>query len=163
MCGREGPLKRATIEGTVMNVCSSCAKFGVEVAGHTGEVTGMSRVVESLGRRERRARVSDVYDQMELELIQEYPKVIREARIRKGFATTEDLGKKIMERKSILDKVESGTLLPSDELVGKLERELGLKLMERPERPVGAGQPGGAKALTLGDLVKQELDSRKKP
>ncbi|MHB8584571.1 MAG: multiprotein bridging factor aMBF1 [Thermoplasmatota archaeon] len=163
MCGREAPLRRATIEGTVMSVCPACARFGVEVAGHGTEVTGRSHIVETMQRRERRARTSDVYDQMEEELIADYSKVIREARMRKGFHTTEELGLKIMERKTILDKIEAGTLHPSDELVGKLERELGIKLMERPERPVTGGRgDGGRAALTVGDLVKQELDARKK-
>lgn len=162
MCGREAPLRRATIEGTVMSVCGNCVKFGVEIAGHATEVTGRSKVVESLQRRETRGRPRDVYDQMEMELIADYAQVVRQARLRKGFQTTEELGLRINEKKAVLDKVEAGTLHPADELVKKLERELAIKLMEKPESPgVTGGKPAGG-PVTLGDLIKQQMDANKK-
>lgn len=162
MCGREAPLRRATVEGTLMNVCGNCVKFGVEVAGHAAEVTGRSKVVESLQRREARGRPRDVYDQMSEELVPDYSAIVRNARLKKGFQTTEELGLRINEKKAVLDKVESGTLHPADELVKKLERELGIKLMEKPEANVAGPKQGAGGPVTLGDLIKQQMDSRKK-
>ncbi|HVL49764.1 MAG TPA: multiprotein bridging factor aMBF1 [Candidatus Thermoplasmatota archaeon] len=162
MCGKEqASLRRAVVEGTAMSVCGNCVKFGVEVAGHATEVTGRSRVVERLDERARRARPRDVYDQMQEELIPDFGSVIRQARVRKGFETTEALGKKINERKTVLDHVEAGTSLPDDALVKKLERELGIKLMEKPDLVPTAGRAGEAKGFTLGDLVKRERSKKK--
>jgi putative transcription factor len=157
MCGKEVPaLRRATVEGTVMSVCGGCVKFGVEIAGASQEVTGRSRVVESLEKRAARARTRDIYDEMQEELVENYGEVVRQARLRKGFATTEDLGKKLLEKKATLDKIEAGTLHPPDALVKKLERELGVKLMEKPEAPAGVGGPkADNRSLTLGDLIKK--------
>lgn len=163
MCGRETPApRRATIEGTVMNVCGNCVKFGVEIAGPKTEVTGRSAVTQSLERRAARGRQRDIYDDMQEELVENYGEVIRSARVRKGFATTEELGKKIFEKKTVLDKVEAGLLHPPEELVKKLQRELGVKLMEKPETPVGTGgaKPAGG-PVTLGDLIRDAQKSKK--
>ena len=165
MCGKELPsLKRATIEGTIMSVCGGCVKFGVEQAGAANEVTGRSRVTQATQARAVRGRSRDIYESMQEELVEDYGERVRQARVRKGMSI-EDLGKKIAERQSEIQKVESGTYHPSDLLVSKLERELGIKLKEKPEIPSGiGGKPAGGggqdKNLTLGDLIKKQLEKK---
>ena len=63
----------------------------------------------------------------EMILNPEFPKVIREARNKKGI-THEQLGQKINEKVTLLKKVETGTIKPDDILSKKLERFLGIKL-----------------------------------
>lgn len=144
-----------------MSVCGGCVKFGVEQAGAQTEVTGRSRVTQSLEKRAVRSRGRDIYDQMQEELVEDYGERVRAARTRKGLSI-EDLGKKINERQTELAKVEAGTYHPTDLLVSKLERELGIKLKEKPEAPAGMGgqQPTTNKALTLGDLIKKQLEKK---
>lgn len=164
MCGKEFPsLRRAIIEGTAMSVCGGCVKFGVEQAGAQTEVTGRSRVTQTLEKRAVRGRTRDIFEDMKEELVEDYGDRVRQARTRKGM-TLEQLGEKLKERVSELAKVEAGTYHPTDTLVNKLERELGIKLKEKPETPAGVGgpKPTGDKALTLGDLIKQQLDNKKK-
>ena len=143
-----------------MSLCGGCVRFGVEVAGAKTEVTGRSRVVESLERRATRAKPRDVFDQMEEELVPEYAKLVRDARVRKGL-TPEQLDDRIKERRNTTAQLERAELHPSDTLVKKLENELGLKLMEKPDlvptKPASKGQGG----VTLGDLVKDA--TKKKP
>ena len=164
MCGKETPApRRAIIEGTLMQVCGNCVKFGVEQAGQHEVMGQRSRVVETMQRREVRARPKDIYDNMQEELVEDYAQVVRKARLAKGFATTEDLGKKILEKKGTLDKVEAGAMHPDDKLVKKLEGELGIKLMEKPEMPVGVGgKKDAGKAVTLGDMLKDAMRESKK-
>ena len=165
MCGKEfSSLRRAIIEGTTMSVCGGCVKFGVEQAGAATEVTGRSRVTQAVEKRAVRGRTRDIYESMQEELVEDYGERVRNARNRKGM-TLEQLGERLKERVSELAKVEAGTYHPTDTLVAKLERELGIKLKEKPEVPSGiGGKPVGGtgqdKALTLGDLIKKQLEKK---
>src|SRR5438034_514647 len=156
MCGKEVPsLRRAIIEGTMMSVCGSCVKFGVEQAGAANEVTGRSRVTQSLDRRAVRAKPRDVYSEMQEELVEDYGDRVKRARTAKGY-TLEQLGEKLKERRDTLANVESGKYHPEEALIKKLEREFGIKLKEKPEVPSGmggksfSGAAAGDNPLTLG-------------
>lgn len=164
MCGKEFPtLRRALIEGTSMSVCGGCVKFGVEQAGAKTEVTGRSQTAQAMERRAVRAKPRDIYDNMQEELVEDYGERIRRGREKKGM-TVEQLGERIKERASNLANAEKGTYHPPDTLVAKLERELGIKLKEKPETPAGMGGQGftgsAAKDLTLGDLIKKQLEKK---
>lgn len=164
MCGKEFPsLRRATIEGTTMSVCGGCVKFGVEQAGARTEVTNRSQTTQALERRATRAKTRDIYDSMQEELVEDYGELIRRGRERKGM-TIEQLGERLKERASNLANAEKGQYHPPDGLIKKLERELGIKLTEKPETPAGmGGRPmgnAGAKELTLGDLIKKQLEKK---
>jgi putative transcription factor len=63
----------------------------------------------------------------EIILDPEFPKVIRDARNRKGM-THEQLGQKINEKVTLLKKIETGTIKPDEILSKKLEKFLGIKL-----------------------------------
>lgn len=144
-----------------MSVCGNCVKFGVEQAGLQNEVTGRSRVASSLEKRATRSRSRDIYDSMQEELVEDYAQRVRDARTRAGLSI-EELALKLMEKQTIIAKVESGSYHPPDSLVGKLERELNIRLKEKPEAP---SAPGGQPArpsgpLTLGDLIKRELEKK---
>lgn len=158
MCGKDVPsLRRAIVEGTMMNVCGNCVKFGVEQAGAQNEVTGRSRTTQALDTRAKRAAPRDVYAQMEEELVEDYGERVRKARTARGL-TLEQLGERLKERRDTLAKVEAGSYHPEEALIAKLEREFGIKLKEKAEKPAGLGAaapaaPGGP--ITLGDLIKQ--------
>src|SRR5439155_5639404 len=89
---------------------------------------------------------------VELELAEDFPHRIRQAREARGLKQA-DLGAKINERVSVIAKLESGAISPGDALVRKLERELGIKLKERVE-PVAVKKQATGSGVTLGDLVK---------
>ena len=164
MCGKELPsLRRAIVEGTMMNVCGNCVKFGVEQAGAQNEVTGRSRATAAIEHRANRGRSRDVFSDMPEELVEDYGARVRSARQKLGLSL-EDVGKQINERVSDLSKLESGSYHPPDTLVRKLEKFFSIKLMEKPEAPAGVGGPKPAKGgpITLGDLIKDELAKNKK-
>ncbi|HWG90398.1 MAG TPA: multiprotein bridging factor aMBF1 [Candidatus Thermoplasmatota archaeon] len=162
MCGKDFPsLRRAIVEGALINVCGGCVRFGVEQVGHQAEVTGKSKVVEAIQSRQTRMKARDIYNEMEEALVEDYVTLIRQARTRRGL-TPEQLSEKLSEKRSTIAHVESGQLHPSDLLVKKLEKELGIKLMEKPEYALGTQKKDVGKAVTLGDLIKNELDKNKK-
>jgi len=143
-----------------MSVCGSCARFGVEKA-KVPEVTGRSRVVQPIQQRAARARSRDVFEEHPETLAPGFGRVVREARERAGLSL-EELGLRLNERKTVLAKVEDESLVPSDELIRKLEKLFGISLLSKPE---AASQPGAAaKAsgpLTLGDLLADALKKKK--
>jgi putative transcription factor len=63
----------------------------------------------------------------EMILDPEFPKIIRDARNKKGI-THDQLGQKINEKVTLLKKVETGTIKPDEILSKKLENYLGIKL-----------------------------------
>lgn len=114
-------------------------------------------IAQRLEMRQRRMTPRDVYTQAgELELAEDFPQRIRQAREARGWKQA-DLGAKINERVSVIAKLESGTISPGDTLVRKLERELGIKLKERVE-PVAAKKQAVGGGVTLGDLIKMRED-----
>ncbi|HVM44326.1 MAG TPA: multiprotein bridging factor aMBF1 [Candidatus Thermoplasmatota archaeon] len=163
MCGKELPsLRKAIVEGTLMNVCGNCVRFGVEQAGAHTEVTGRSRATAAIQNRAARGRTRDVFADMPEELVEDYGERVREARQKLGLSI-EEVGKRLNERQNELAKVEQGSYHPPDALVRKLEKFFGIKLMEKPEAPAGVGgaKPTGG-PMTLGDMIKSELEKAKK-
>ena len=155
LCGADVPrLKSVAIETTVLSVCGDCARFGEEMASAPLRPSTMPPVIaQRLEARQRRLTPKDVYTQSgELELIEDFPQLIRQARESRGWKQA-DLGAKINERASVIAKLESGAITPGDDLVRKLERQLGIKLKERVA-PVSVKKAAPGASLTLGDLLK---------
>ena len=155
MCGQEVPrLRKITIEGSVLSVCSNCVKFGSGSSSKAeGEATIPDTITERLERREKRLRTKDVFESPQKELALDYSNRIRNARQSKGLSQ-EDLGKKINEKKSVVAKLEHGDMIPDEKLISKLERALDITLKETltsASTPQKTETPHG---MTLGDFIK---------
>jgi putative transcription factor len=98
---------------------------------YTPETPTKEEVIQKrLEMRQRRKQTKDIYEQRgEKELAIEYHKLIQRARNEHGWSQ-EELGQKINERKSVISKIENKSMKPDDKLVRKLEKALGIKLME---------------------------------
>jgi len=155
MCGNEGgKLRRITIEGSILSVCPNCERFGQSAPGKSSPGEGHTVVEDRLDQRSRRMRSKDVYQQISLELVVDYPKVIKEARKGMGM-TPEDLGKKLNEKRSVISKLEHGELRPDNDLIQKLERALDITLKEEVKE-VHVEKRAFSTGMTLGDFIKVE-------
>jgi putative transcription factor len=160
MCGADDPrLKRVAVEGTVLMVCDACSRFGKEMGPPVPLTPGRKAVpapvAVRLEARRRRMAPKDIYEQAgEEELLPDYPLLIRKAREGRGWKRDE-LGRRINERVSIIEKLEKGEMRPPDELVKRLERSLEVKLRGKVE-PGAAKRSGAARPVTLGDLLRSE-------
>ncbi len=157
LCGADVPrTKNVAIERTILSVCTSCAKFGDEVTTPVVRRSTMPPVIaQRLEARKRRQTPHDVYaDAGTMELAEDFPQRIRQAREERGWKQA-DLGAKINERVSVIAKLESGTMDPGDALIRKIEKELGIKLKERVES-VAVKKQSASGNLTLGDLIKMQ-------
>jgi putative transcription factor len=63
----------------------------------------------------------------DLVLDPEFPRLIREARMKKGI-THEQMGMQMNEKANLLRRFETGALKPDELFAKKLERHLGIKL-----------------------------------
>jgi len=92
----------------------------------------------------------------EEDLAEDYAARIRRAREAHGWKQAE-LGAKINERVTVIAKLESGTMIPNEDLIRRLERALEVKLKEKV--PVVAARKAAAReGLTLGDLMDLDED-----
>jgi putative transcription factor len=163
MCGSDkNKLLLTEVEGALMKVCSDCARFGKGrkeekpppvMAGPTG---GSSGGFSLQPLKKKGAYSRDVFDKMgDDELVDDYGNVIRRSR-EALHLSQEDLAKKINEKKSIIAKLESGNMIPSDSLVKKLEKALSVKLKEKYVAKSQTLKPKSSGPVTLGDLVKYD-------
>ena len=152
LCGRECACRPALVDGVKMMVCPSCMQHGVGVK--TTPERQASSVSPNLSRI-KKPKPKDIYKNMDKELVNNWNQIIKSAREKKGISR-EELGFKIGERTVTIAKIENGDLRPSDKVVGKLEKELDIKLIEAVDSASPAGSSYSGRGLTLGDFIKKE-------
>jgi putative transcription factor len=135
VCGKPAS-KEIILEGARVWVCGDCAKYG-------RVVSAPKKIIVK----------SDALPRQEIVLVQDFGKIVRNAREKTGFERKE-LAEKIFVREHELAKIEAGELAPEEKVARKLEHALGIKLFETVE--AGKGKPEKKKAggLTLGDVVE---------
>jgi putative transcription factor len=152
LCGKECECRLGIVDGVRMMLCPDCMKFGKSVDVSPRVSTVAKRPILE---RIRRPAEKDIYKGMDKELVSGWNELIKNARDKKGL-TREELGFRIGERTVTISKIENGDLRPSDKMIEKLEKELGIKLIE--EVVSDSNLPHGSRpaGLTLGDFIKKE-------
>jgi putative transcription factor len=172
VCGRKiiGKQYKAIIEGAKMLVCGECAHYGTRFwEAETEKPKPKIRPMPSPKPRVLSSPTQKFSKEEEIELIQDYAGKIRHAR-EKLALSHEELGKKINEKVSLLKKIETGKIKPTQRLTEKLEHTLKIKLLaplkepRLPQKALAAAKP--KQEITLGDLMKigkktEETDERK--
>ncbi|MBQ2653785.1 MAG: TIGR00270 family protein [Methanobrevibacter sp.] len=130
ICGKPVPEHnpiRAKIEGSVMVVCKECSKLG-----KIQKAPPKPKYVQQKNKKQKTTpkRNYSTRDEPSEELIENYNDEIRKARESKNWSR-EDLGKKINERVSVINRIESGKMTPDIKLTKKLEKALNIKLLEK--------------------------------
>ena len=160
MCGEtiRGTPKLVRVEGAELQVCSKCEKFGTEVqqvrrtdlrtpqkgpAGRAapGPVSGTAQV------RYKR----DMFDFMEGDVVDDYAIRIRQAREAKGLSQ-KDLAMQLKEKEHLIRKIENSDLIPEEGVRKKLEKALGIRLIDSQVTDEEKKVPS-TMAPTLGDLT----------
>ena len=150
ICGTEikGNPIRVTVEGTILDVCGKCAHYGKPQDKWTPvsrKIAPTERVIVS--HRPKR----DAFDKLEDEILPDYAQVIRKARESQGL-TIEELASKMMEKATLIRKIEREELVPEDTVRKKLETTLNIKLTERVSSQDQRGS-GFIRGTTLGDVA----------
>ncbi len=143
MCGKEDKLYPVLIEGVQLNVCQKCSSFGKILKM---PVQAQKKELKPAIKREQAQR----------EIIQvireDFPDIIRQKRERLGLKQ-EEFAKFLSEKESMIHKIESGTYVPPLEIARKIERQLGISLIEEKElTPQHLKEKKDT--FTIGDVIK---------
>lgn len=143
MCGKESELFKTEIEGTVLNVCSGCGKFG--------KILGRIKTIE--GKKKEKVREKEPIEELLELIVPDYSERIKKKREQLGLKQ-EEFAKKISEKESIIHHIESGKFTPGIELAKKLERFLKIKLVEQHIESAKKEAASKAESVTIGDVIK---------
>ncbi len=178
ICGSviEGRGIERMIEGTKMMVCGNCARFG-EAIKRAPPVTSATSVSPVRRRkkgtttrtptpRSRRKKVSIPSPEKwatRYEIVENYSTLIRKAR-EKMELTQEELGQELNEKGSVIQKIETGRVKPTDpKSIIKLERTLNITIHKPIEKEEYSPPPTKGKDFTtLGEVVKFRKKKKEK-
>ncbi|MBI5392456.1 TIGR00270 family protein [Candidatus Woesearchaeota archaeon] len=147
MCGKEDYLLRTLIEGTELTVCKACARFGKVLGNYRPEVKQKQQEV-----KKQKPQVPAI--EIILLVREDYAQLIKQKREQLNL-TQEEFAKKLNEKHSFLQNIEAGKHMPSIELARKLEKTLGIVLIqEHKELHEGNINQQKSGVMTLGDIIK---------
>ncbi|SHH19854.1 multiprotein bridging factor aMBF1 [Halobaculum gomorrense] len=164
MCGAEkASLTTTKVEGAELELCSDCSDFGTEVRTEssssaatkysTSSSSSSSSDSSSSSSSSSSSRRRDMFDDMET-VAGDYDDRIRQAR-EAASLSQEDLANDINEKASVIRKLERGDILPSDDVQQKLEKKLGISLVEGESVDDADWEASSSGSMTLGDVVKR--------
>lgn len=138
MCGKNTQLLIVLVEGTQMNTCNSCSRYG--------------KVLKN-AEAPRTRHFKTPQEKPEILIVPDIATRIRTIREQHNM-TQAEFAAAIGERESLIPKVENGHLNPPLTFVKKVERKFKVKLTEEDES--GAVYTGSHKkgaVFTLGDFI----------
>ncbi len=141
MCGRGCPyLRRAKIEGAVLEVCDGCAQKGEIV--RTANVSAHAFL--------KPAREQKV---VEDEVVFGFGKIVCEARKKRGW-DVKKMALVLHAKESLMHKIEAGKIKPDLSFARKIEHALGVRLVGKVEDDKVEDEVADSGGMTLGDFVK---------
>jgi putative transcription factor len=147
MCSASSAVILAEVEGSRLSVCDKCSRFGKVIGKISAPLPKNSRQKEEATPFRK--------DTESVQVIRsDFAKIIKEGRERLGL-TQEDFAKRLMERESMLHKIESGHMKPDIATARKLEKFLKVHLVEQLEVEALSGNADKKKGdgMTLGDFI----------
>jgi len=160
MCGEtiRGTPKLIRVEGAELQVCMKCGKFGTEVQQVRRTDLRMQPKGPALrpaagpsGSAVQARHKRDMFDYMEGDVVDDYAVRIRQARESKGLSQ-KDLAMQLKEKEHLIRKIENSELIPEEDVRKKLEKALGIRLIDAMISEEEKKLPGKL-APTLGDLT----------
>lgn len=158
MCGEtiRGAPKLVRVEGAELQVCSKCEKYGTEVQQvRRTDLVRPAMAKPGSARAPAAApsayRKRDMFDYIEGDIVDDYHERIKRARLEMGLSQ-KDLALQMKEKEHLIQKIENHDLIPEENVRKKLEKVLGIRLIDAPETEVEKKVPGSL-APTLGDLT----------
>ena len=141
MCGRDNELIVSLVEGTELNVCPNCARFGKLIRKTKPEILKKERIIAA------EKEIIEV-------IVPDYASKIRNKREGLGLKQKE-LAEKIAEKEALVHKLETGIVEPSIKIAKKLEKFLKIKLVEEQEQTAESFISPKREGYTLGDFLKK--------
>ena len=144
MCGKsEERLFKTLIEEVEMGVCSSCSKFGKVMHAIGSPIKNIPK--KTFAQEPQEEKISLIVDG--------YADIIKKKREGRGLSQ-KDFALKLNEKESTIHKIETGHIEPSISLAQKIQRFLGVKLIEEVEEKHEKIKRKEDVGFTLGDFIK---------
>jgi putative transcription factor len=144
LCGKTGATVRAMVEKVQMEVCHACSRFGRVLE---------RRDVDALLHR-KRLQAQPKREEPQIAVVPDYAERIRKRREQLGIKQI-DLARMVAEKESMVQKMEAGQFEPNIELARKLERKLGISLVQEEKGDVKLPMHEKAEGFTLGHFLKK--------
>ena len=146
ICGKEMKEEyEIELEGAHLTVCEDCSR------GKPAQKRGNVQHVASYRR--------DFGDAEQDEVVEGYGAIMRRARESAGMSLKE-LGEKINEKESILSRIEWEKTTPPDSIARKLEKELGIKIIQKKPAVKRTSATSQAREATLADFIEKKEGKR---
>ncbi len=140
MCGKsEEYTLLANVEDVKMNLCKPCSKFGKVIS-------------QSNKKQTFKPKIKSTPETIFL-VVNDFGKKIRQARDALNL-TQEELAKKLNEKESLIQKIESEHKEPSIGTGRKLEKFLRIKLIQEHEEVATSKTESSSQGMTIGDMIK---------
>ncbi|MEM0201440.1 MAG: multiprotein bridging factor aMBF1 [Candidatus Micrarchaeaceae archaeon] len=143
ICGKKTEsLYIIDVEGAELTTCKKCAegKNVIEI------------MEENINNKKHNPKKSKEETPEVLEIIDNYGDIIRNARESMGVPV-KVLAEMINEKESMLIRIEHGRLLPSDKVIYKLEKNLGIELKTTVVEKTSKEKKDPDSPITLGDAA----------
>lgn len=160
ICGREisGQAFKVRVEGAKLLVCGQCQRLGKPYVEEP--VVKRPAAPRTLSLRGVHRKAPELPKGMEeLDIAEDCAERVRNQRMKLGLSQDE-LAKRVREKLSVIQKIETGKMTPDTRLCRQLEHELRIKLLvprkeisEVPKTPVPA-------EVTLGDIIRVKGKSK---
>ncbi len=141
ICGKRRATAQVLLEGAILSACRPCGKSG--------------KFLHSLRELEAPKELPKTEVKEEEEIVENWGEIIRKTRQDKGW-TIEKLASEAREAISYMHAIESGRVKPTLKTAKKLEKILGIKLIEKP---LGSATMNmtfkNPKEITLADLLEE--------
>lgn len=147
MCGKEDQLFKTEIEGTELNVCKACSRYGKVITLIKVEVK-QEKKPKIVGKKEGESQKEVAFT-----IVEDYANRIKKAREKLGMKQ-EEFAKKINEKESLIHKIETEHFEPNISLAMKIERFLKIKLIEQYEESHIKKAEAESDSFTIGDILK---------
>jgi putative transcription factor len=147
LCGSEEELFLTEIEGTKLNVCKNCSRYGTILKKEKKRI-----------KQEPKKQNFELDDSETIQtFVPDFDKIIKQKRESMGLKQKE-FARMIAEKESVIHKLESGSLEPSIDLARKLEKFLKIRLIEsqKVEKSDIKTTPS---SFTIGDIIKTRKKS----
>ena len=157
ICGRQivGQAYKVKVEGAKMLVCYNCQTLGEpyqdEPAPRQIAPANFARPIR-LPRIPAKRPTELPKEIEELDIADNFSELVRKARMKLGWSQ-EDLARKVREKLSVIQKIETGRISPDMQLCRQLQHELKIKLLV-PRKETPPPKTSAPAEVTLGDIVK---------
>ncbi|MFH1240430.1 MAG: multiprotein bridging factor aMBF1 [Candidatus Diapherotrites archaeon] len=162
ICGTErGRFFKMNFEGSDLIACENCSNYGTNKKPILENIKPKKSFAQSQVQQYRPQIQMKKFPESEHVLVSDFGQKIRKAREKRNM-TIEELGKLLYTKASEVNRFESGSLKPSDNLIKKLENILEIKLMETISAEDFEDYSSSEnESMTLEDMLMKKMKRKK--